>query len=444
MSKAAPKRGRTSPRPNAPALEVRIDALAPGGAGLARGPRGAIFVERVAPGDLVRIAPVSRDRADLVTVVEPGPERVAPPCPFASRCGGCDWMHLSKRAQIDAHRELVASMLGHALGYAVDVRALEPPAWERSRTRARLFAETRGNRAEIGYRAARSHELAVVDDCLVLDDALFRAARDAIAWTKGGKGTGDVSVAWGLRASDDARGPVVDLAWRGELPASFWARADEACGPIGAFAGVRVTLDGARAATTLGDPRPLQTGVDGLPVRLKAGGFAQASDAGAALLAREVVALAAPEGRDVLELYSGSGTLSVALARGASRFTSLEVDADAVVAARENFVRRGLAGKLGVGDADTAAISPAHDVVVLDPPRRGAPGAMAAITKARTKVVVYVSCDPASLARDAKVLAAVGYTLDSAATLGLFPFTSHVETVARFVKRPPRSAKAAS
>jgi len=424
-------------------FEVVIEALAPGGAGLAHGPRGAVFVDRVAPGDRVRVSAISRDRAELVLVLEAGPDRVEPPCIFASRCGGCDWMHLSRPVQGAAHRDQVAGMLAHALGYEVDVRALEPPAWERSRTRARLHAEARGSKVDVGYRAARSHSLAMVDDCLVLERELYDAVREAMSWARSAKGSGDVSVAWGQRVSDDARAPVVDVAWKGELPAEFWARADRACAD-GAFAGVRVTLDGARAATSVGDPRPVQRGFDGAPIRLRAGGFAQASDDGAALLAREVVALAAPEGRDVLELFSGSGTLSVALAQNAARFTSLELDADAVVCARENFVRRGLSGKLGVGDAEQSTVSPAHDVVVLDPPRRGAPQAIAAIAKSRPRVVVYVACDPASLARDAKVLAAAGYTLDSAATLGLFPFTSHVETVARFVKRPPRAARAPS
>jgi 23S rRNA (uracil1939-C5)-methyltransferase len=423
-------------------LDVTITELAAGGLGLARAPDGsALFVEAVAPGDRVRVAVTGKVRATLLDVLEPGPDRVTPPCPFSKRCGGCDWMHLSPEAQTAAHVRIVAAQLSHALGEPVSPEPWTPPALERSRTRARLRVEANGGAAKVGYRVTRSHDLAVVDDCLVLEAALFAAARAATRWVDGGRGAGELSIGWGRRPRDGAKAPVVDLSWSGELPATFWARASEACGEPGLLAGVRVALEGARVPTTIGDPRPVQVGFDGQPVFVRAGGFAQASDEGAAALAAKVRELAEPEGRDVLELFSGSGTLSIALAPGALRFSSLEVDAEAVACARENLVRRGLTGKLAVGDADTTVVSTAHEVVVLDPPRRGAPGAVAAIAKARSRVVVYVSCDSATLARDAKVLAESGYALDRVLTLGLFPFTSHVETVARFVRQAKRKPR---
>ncbi len=425
-----------------PVLDVAITELAPGGLGLARAPDGsALFVEGVVPGDLVRVAVTGKARAMLLDVLEPGPDRVAPPCRFAGRCGGCDWMHVSPAAQTAAHVRSVGAQLSHALGEPVSPEPWTPAVLERSRTRARLRVEVAGGAAKLGYRMNRSHALAVIDDCLVLDQGLFDAARAISRWTDGVKGTGELSIGWGRRARDGAKAPVADLAWTGDLPATFWARATEACGEHGELAGVRVALEGARVPVSMGDPRPVQLGFDGQPVYTRAGGFAQASDEGAAALAARVRELAEPEGRDVLELFSGSGTLSIALAPGALRFSSLEVDADAVACARENLVRRGLSGKLGVGDADATPVSAAHEVVVLDPPRRGAAGAVQAIAKARTRVVVYVSCDSATLARDAKVLSDAGYALDRALTLGLFPFTSHVETVARFVRQAKRKPR---
>jgi 23S rRNA (uracil1939-C5)-methyltransferase len=177
-------------------------------------------------------------------------------------------------------------------------------------------------------------------------------------------------------------------------------------------------------------------GADGAPLVIAPGGFAQPSDAGAALLARRADELARieskPRPRHVVELFAGSGTLSVLLAKDAASFTAVEMDEPACAAARENLAARGLAGKVVPKDADAFAIPPNTTIVVLDPPRTGAAGAARAIAASSARVVVYVACDPPTLARDLATLTA-GHKLaiTHVETFELFPQTSHVETIVR-------------
>jgi 23S rRNA (uracil1939-C5)-methyltransferase len=413
---------------------VRVDRIAVGGAGVGRLADGAVvFVGGAAPGELVEVE-VDRSRkparGSLVRVVEPSPDRVAPPCPHARECGGCDLMHLTGPAQAGAHAAIVRDAVAHATGLSTlpEVQTHAPSTPLGYRTRARLFARVERGRVRVGYRGAASHAVAVVEACLVLDDAIAPLVGALPGLLDGAVGEGDVSIARG----DGAR-PVVDLAWRGALPAAFWARVDERVAS-GAWAGARVRLDGVAAPATFGDPRPVLAGPDGLPMRLAAGAFAQPSEAGAIALARRVAALAAPAGRHVLELFAGSGTLSVALAPGAASFTAVEIDADAAACARDNLAARGLAAKVAAADADAYPIPPKAEVVVLDPPRTGALGAAKALAASRAKTVVYVACDPPTLARDLAVLA-TKFVLTDLETFELFPQTSHVETVARLARR---------
>jgi 23S rRNA (uracil1939-C5)-methyltransferase len=136
----------------------------------------------------------------------------------------------------------------------------------------------------------------------------------------------------------------------------------------------------------------------------------------------------------VLELFAGSGTLSVLLARGAASFTGVEIVPEAAAAARENLKARGLAARISAGDADAITVAADTSVVVLDPPRTGAPGAARAIAASSARVVVYAACDPVTLARDLAVLTSRRLAITDIETFELFPQTSHVETVVRLAR----------
>jgi 23S rRNA (uracil1939-C5)-methyltransferase len=172
-------------------------------------------------------------------------------------------------------------------------------------------------------------------------------------------------------------------------------------------------------------------------MRLAAGGFAQPSDAGAALLSARVRALADCNDQRVVELFAGSGTLSIGLAADARELSTTELDPAAVECARENLALRGLEARIAVGDAEARELKGKPDVVVLDPPRTGAPRAAASIAAHKPRRVVYVSCEASTLARDLVPLVAAGYGIKALELVELFPQTSHFETIALLERQRP-------
>lgn len=420
-------------------LTTSIEGLAPTGEGVAKVDGRALFVPGTLPGEVVLVQPVTTGRvrrARLLSLVTRSDDRVEPPCPHVERCGGCDWMHVEPDAQADHHRDNVVAVLANALGES----ALEgiPIAFHRPgkplhyRQRARISMRGSGKRVAAGYIAARSHDLVAVDSCAVLEPPLEQALRQLEPMMEGSRGRGDANL--GLQRSTDGASPdrpVAEIRWQGELGADVFGRIDRAV-VTGAFAGIRLWPDGATAPSDYGDPRPCIDGPDGEPMWLAPGGFGQASSAGGVALAQHVAELvrATSEGERVVELFAGSGTLTLALAPIAGRYEAVEHVPEAADALRKNLKARGLEAKVVAADAEARPISPATRTVVLDPPRSGAPGACELIRRARPRHVVYVSCNPVTLARDLTTMASGGYALRQLDGFELFPQTSHVELVA--------------
>lgn len=418
-------------------VTARVEAATNGGLGVVRLEDQVVLVHDVLPGELVRLR---RNGARVLPrsaeVLEPSSDRVAPPCPIQRSCGACDLMHAAPAAQARIHAEILRGLVEHAARSAnVDtpgeivpaVHAAPQPLGYRGRARFHLSADTRG--AKVGYFAAASHDLLVLSACPVLEPGLLEAARSiATALRTARRAKGELSVAFGERQG--RRLPVVALTVDHDPAPELFAALDRRCTADGDLAGAHVLLQGAAKPIVFGDPRSVQRGADGVPLVLAAAGFAQPSEWAATLLATRVKELAKPEGASVLELFAGSGTLSVALAATARSFASIESADDAVACARENLAVRGLSGKLRVGDAETAELPRGLDVIMLDPPRTGAAKSAAAIAKAQPKRVVYVSCDAPTLARDLGPLLRAGYRLTALETAEIFPQTSHFETVA--------------
>ncbi len=493
------------PKLSAKPRTLRIESIAAGGAGVARDSGRAVFVQRTAPGDLVEASVEARGgtlQARVLRLVERGPGRVEPTCPFVEECGGCDLMHLSADAQRDAHRAIVedalrrtagltslpeivarivhapvpfgsaahdappaqtdhasspdradhaSSSIAHAAQESSVIEGLPSPLGTSSqpraalayRTRARFFARVERKRPMVGYRAGGSHSIVAIDHCAVLVPPLDALLAELPALLEGATGDGEISVALG----ENAR-PVVDVAWRGALPAEVWARLDQKTKPTSttdpttltsAWAGARVWLDGATTPAIFGDPRPVITGADGRPLIVAAGGFAQPSEQAATALARHAADLVHKSSKggepigSIVELYAGSGTLSILLAPLASKFVAVESQEDAVRAARQNLEARGIEAKVVCADASTHDPGRA-DVVVLDPPRTGAKSAAERIAASPARAVVYVACEPTTMARDVAILTAAGFTLTDVETIEIFPQTSHVETIVRLAR----------
>jgi 23S rRNA (uracil1939-C5)-methyltransferase len=436
-------------------LELTPESLANGGPAVARTAEGeVVLIDFALPHERLRVE-LDRDerplRGRVLEVLAPSGDRVPFACEVGLSCGGCDWIHVSAELARRTHEAQVVLALSRALhvereGLARLVRFVEAPLRTGYRERARLVLERRGRVARLGHRGLRSRELCVPPRCEVLApelaavlpalaEALSSSPRDGELHLSRGRG--------GLPAL------VLDTPEASAASCAALARlVDE-----GRLAGAQVRLTRGHGPPTrafsFGEPAFELVGHDGLPLLLPPAGFAQTSSLGASLLAGRVAHLASlvrpshgHERPRVLELFAGSGTLSIALAPLARALTTVELEEEAVACARQNLRARGLAAKLVVGDAEQAPIDDGLDVVVLDPPRAGARAASLALARARPRSVVYVSCEKTTLARDLAVLVESGLELSHLELVELFPQTSHVEVIARLER--PRGAGAST
>ncbi len=390
--------------------------------------RGAVFVRGALVGERVSIAldPKSGrlQRGRVLHVFEASAARVQPVCPHVARCGGCPLLH----ASLEEQRSLRLGFLREALrkaGFAglviEQTHAQQVLAYRR---RARLAFQVARGAKKLGFRRERSHELADVDSCSVLHVSLAEALgvlRRALLPQL--LGEGELLLALGR----DER-PVIVLRSQAAQPPAVYTACRELVAQ-GSLLGIGLLAGGATMPALFGDPTEWSQGFDGLPLEGAIGGFSQAhAEINRALVAR-VVELASVHGKSVLELYAGHGNFSVALARDAAAYTAVEQDVAASAALRRNLGGRSLSAKLVEGDALAYAPPAGLDVVLLDPPRGGAPGLLGRLAQRKVKRIVYVSCDPQTLARDLGELHGQDYRLAWVETFEMFPQTADLETL---------------
>lgn len=409
----------------APEIELDIEALGTGGEGLAHCEGRAVFVGGTAPGERV-VARLEGKGATLVRVIVPSAERKTPECADYAACGGCDWMHLREDAQRREHDLRLTRLLGTAVTHHAASASLG------YRTRLRLHVRSRGAAVQVGYFRARSNTLLVPRICHVADPRLDRA-RVALADVLRGPVDGELSLALGAGEL-----PVAELQLSAGEPSGALIGSLDRLVQSNAFAGMRVLFPHG-APLVFGAPAPVMQAADGAPLTLAPGGFAQSASAINHELAVRVLAAIEslglrPDAR-VFEMHAGAGNFSVLLAARTTRLDTFELSAHAVVAARANLAARGLVAKVHEASAEGAALPNRLPLLVLDPPRDGAHQLMQNARTSRVQAIVYVSCDPVSLARD-RALLGEDYTLARLELFEMFPQTRHVETLALFVRRP--------
>lgn len=412
-------RGGTAPSKERVHEGVASD-FASSGEGVVATSAGTFLVRGAIPGERVRFS-VDKKSGRLLEVVAPSADRVSPICADADACGGCPLMIASPALA----RRFKRGKVERATGVEPEWIEGQPFAYRR---RARLAFDAR--RKTIGYRAARSKDVVSVATCHVLDPRLEHA-RSAIApLLEVLAGAGEIALDVG------ASGAIASIVTP-ESQSERVYRALEAVVRSGALGGIELRAGGA-AAAVFGDVRSTSEDREGKPLFGPALGFAQANDEINRALVERVVELVEPNGKSVLELYAGGGNLTVALAPGAKELVAVERDAELVSALRENLKARAIERVKVVHDEAERAVQKARrvDAVVLDPPRAGAREVVRALPAWKPRSIVYVSCDAATLERDAKELAARGYEVDRALALDMFPQTAHVEAIARFVPSP--------
>ncbi|MDR0839194.1 MAG: 23S rRNA (uracil(1939)-C(5))-methyltransferase RlmD [Oscillospiraceae bacterium] len=429
-------------------VTLTIDGYSSTGDGVARLDGRAVFVRRAIRGETVeaRILKASNSAvfAKIERIIEASPERIEPVCPHFGLCGGCDLAHMSYAEELRYKRERVRDALLRLGGVEAELPEVSPsPQTEGYRNKAIFEVGHADGRAVTGFYRERSHDIIPVESCLIQSDVSNRAALSVREWmTKHGTPDGVLRYVF-CREGAGAQVVLVTakdhIPRRNELVDKLRERVPEVVSILqntNKTPGNTVLSGGFR---TLFGEEYLEDSLCGLKFRLSPRSFYQVNRAQAEALYAEAIRLAAL-GRDdaALDLYCGAGTLTLALARDVGRVYGVDIVPEAVENARENAERNGLANtEFLLGDAGDAARELAErgvrpGVVVVDPPRKGlAPEVIDAVAAMSPERVVYVSCDPATLARDVKLFGARGYSVAEVRAFDMFPRCAHVECVVR-------------
>ncbi len=394
-------------------LVLHPDRFAAGGDAIARDDQGrVVFVRGAVPGETIEAEVVTEKkdwaRAETIAIAVPSPDRVVPPCPSRREgCGGCGWQHLTVEAQRAARVDIVADALRRTGGVAVPLVGHGGGVPARGyRTTVRVAA---GPDGRAGFRSESSHDVIPAPACLIAHPRLAALLPD-LRLDPGVEPTLRVSVATG------------ELA----------ARWDRAAGEV----------HGLPEGTPVGSAVIQHEDVHGHRLRVSMGSFFQSGPQAAEVLV-EAIRHAAPElaaARLVVDAYAGIGMFAVCATQPSCRIVAIETSRAAVEDARHNLRQRSaeiVRSEVGAWHAPTDV---PIDVVIADPARSGLgkPG-VHALARTRAPVFVLVSCDPASLGRDAKLLTAAGYRHERSEVVDTFPHTTHIEAVSRFVRQPLRA-----
>jgi 23S rRNA (uracil1939-C5)-methyltransferase len=423
---------------------LRVEKVVAGGMGFGRIGGLAVFIPLGAPGDLVEVEAARRMPdyvvARITRIVEASPARREAPCIYFPACGGCQWQHLPYEAQLEAKEGILADAF-RRIGRFQDVHAapiVPSPREFNYRHRVQLKVLTGGGSMRWGFFGADSHRLVDIRRCLISHDSINALLPDLDRFVEG-LGLRP-SVLGTVELNVDGTGRRVEFILhprrrKFELPPHgrrFIHRAGDGTElDISVVSATQVR----KLPVTMGD---FTFPSGSLTLSSGAGVFSQNNLSLNPRLVRTVVELAEPTPADtVADIYCGVGNYSIPLAMSAGRVVAVENNRRACLFGEANARALGLTNISFIQKTAREALAelPAGlRTVVLNPPRVGAADIMADIACLAPARVVYVSCNPATLARDLAVLAGTGYRLDRLAPFDMFPQTHHLETVALMVK----------
>jgi len=443
-------------------VSLTIDGLGHSGEGVGRHQGFTLFVPGAVPGDQVEAAvtEVKKNyaRAALQRVIKASPSRVVPPCPVVGQCGGCPLQQIAYPVQLDLKRQQVVEAL-RRLGKLEDVPVhptlgMDEP-W-RYRNKAQFPLGTGGGRVIAGFFAPGTHRIIDINQCEIqhpLGNEIMRAVKDLAqrfrvpiyderthkgvlrhVLARVGRHTGEAMAVLVTNGPAFPRGKQIAAELTKRIPA---------------LVSVVQNINAERTNVVLGRENRVLAGRDHIIDRIGDLSFAispvsffQVNPAQTEVLYSKALEYASLTGQEtVLDIYCGIGTISLFLARQAREVIGVEVVPPAVENAWENAQRNGISNvRFVCGDATQEMPALARegvqaDVIVVDPPRKGCDRpVLEAMAEMGPERVVYVSCNPASLARDLAILAELGYRTVEVQPVDMFPHTSHVECVARVEK----------
>ena len=429
-----------------------IDGYSSEGLGIARVNGAVVFVPHAVRGEEIdlRITKVMKTSCagEIVKIHNPSPERMEPECPYAGKCGGCAYRHLTYPEELWAKRQRVQDALTRIGGLELTVEEIlgaKNPEHYRNKSQYPVGAD-----GSIGFFQARTHKVVPIRRCLIQTEAADRTAQAVGEWMRRYKISAyDETTGKGL-----VRHVCVRVNRKGEslccvvVNGNKVPREPELAAYVTAAVphtvGVLLNSNTRRGNVVLGDKyrtlfgrNYLMDTLCGLEFKLSMPSFYQVNRDQAEVLYGKALEFAGLTGNEtVLDLYCGIGTITLCLAKAAKRVIGAEIVPPAIRDAKENALRNHIENaEFFCGDAaDIAAKLESDglrpDVVTVDPPRKGlAPEVIASVAAMGPEKVVYVSCDPATLGRDVKIFREFGYEAKRAAAVDMFPGTAHVETV---------------
>ena len=434
------------------------------GLGIARIDGQVVFVHGAIRGEIcdVLVMKVLKNAAfgKIAALVEPSPARRTPDCPYYGRCGGCDFRHMSYEEELWAKRTRVQDALTRIGGAEVTVEEIlgaEQPLHYRNKSIYPISPA-----GEVGFYRARSHQVVNVEHCLIQKpeaDALAQALRDYIARFQVepyNEATGRSLLRHLYVRTGSTGESLVCLLVNGQRLPHEQELVDMLRAAAPGVCGVVLGENTRRGNAILGDRYRTLWGRDyltdtlcGLELRLSVPSFYQVNHDQAQRLYEKALEYAGLTGRELaVDLYCGAGTITQVLARRARHVIGGEIVPEAIRDAEDSARRNGVGNvEFLCGDASRLAAELRQrglrpDVICVDPPRKGlAPDVVEAAASMEPERIVYVSCDPATLARDVKRLEELGYQAVQAQPVDLFPRTAHVETVVLLSKGEVDSKK---
>ena len=437
-------------------VELNVTNLGSEGEGVARAGGKTVFIRGALKGERIRakiIAVKPRfDVALLEKVLVPSPDRIAPDCPLFNKCGGCDLMHLSYEAELKFKRALVEETFYKVGGITVTADEVVPSP-EPLRYRNKLSLPVRSVRGEtkIGLFAKNSHRIVETNDCLLQYEwnAPLIAALKEFLRSSGYKGydeeTGKGEIRHLVARLVGSKLCVTVVATKDIDCSAFGEKLKNICSDCELWLNINTRRDnvilGREWKRIFGSDG--ETVIEGLKTEIHPAGFFQVNDSIRELLYSYVADMCS--GGAAVEAYSGAGLLSARLSRKAKTVFGIEINEQAHAAALKlktdnnltNFfpILGDVSDKLPAVLDKCSALSP-DTFIVLDPPRAGiSESAANTLASSGATNIVYISCNPATLSRDAKRLTDGGYSITSVKPFDMFPRTANVETVVKFTKQ---------
>ena len=445
-------------------LQVSIETATIDGSGVARVDGQVVFVPGALPGERcsVRIAHVGRSAvfAQLLSVLTPSVHRVEPDCPYFPLCGGCALRHMDYEQELALKQAHVQSCLTRIGGQTISALPITGAAQTNGyRNKVQFPVQEQDGCPVAGFFSGKTHRVIPVRPCRIQPDCADAIRGAVLAWMEQyhiraydeQTHTGYIRHIYIRFGAESGQILVCIIANCAQLP----KKKQLVAALLAAEPGITTivfspntkkgnTVLGTEFHPLYGDGTITDT-LCGLQFRLSAPAFYQVNHAQAERLYEKAVQLAGLTGNEtVLDLYCGTGTITLCLARHAKKAIGVEIVPQAIEDAKFNAAQNGMENaEFFCMDAGQAAKMLADrrtrpDVIVVDPPRKGVSAdVIEAIGAMAPQRVVYVSCDPATLARDLKLLTAVGYTLQTAEAFDLFPRCAHVETVVLLSHKKP-------